>query len=70
MSLRDAVAYVLVCNIVVNEFELQSGHNVHFQTNTFGKGMKPLSRPHYYYCSPTRMDLALNNPRGLICHKA
>ena len=29
--------------IVLNEFELQSWYYVHFQTNTLGKGMNPLS---------------------------
>ena len=35
-------AYVLDCDVVVSEFELQSRYYVHFQTNTFWKGMKPL----------------------------
>ena len=29
--------------IVVSEFKLQSRYYVHFQTNTTGKGMNPLS---------------------------
>ena len=33
--------------IVVSEFELQSICYVHFQTNTFGKGMKTLIHPTY-----------------------
>ena len=36
---------VLNGGIVVREFELQSRSYVHFQTNTFGKGMKPLILP-------------------------
>ena len=30
------------CGIVVSKFELQSQYDVHFQTNTPGKGIKPL----------------------------
>ena len=41
-SNRGLVANVLDCDIVVNEFELQSCCYVHFLTNTLGKGMKPL----------------------------
>ena len=36
---------VLDCEIVVSEFELQSRYNVHFRTNTLGKGMEPLILP-------------------------
>ena len=36
------VAKVHDCNIAVSKFELESSHCVHFQTNTLGKGMKPL----------------------------
>ena len=36
---------VLDCGIVVSKFELQSRYYVHFQTNTFGKGMNPLNLP-------------------------
>ena len=32
----------LECNIVVSQFELQLHCYIHFQTNTFGKGMKRL----------------------------
>ena len=31
--------------IVVTEFKLQSSYYVHFRTNTFEKGMKPLILP-------------------------
>ena len=33
------------CGIVVSEFKLQSCYNVHFQTNTLGKGMNSLILP-------------------------
>ena len=33
------------CEIVVSEFELQSRYDVHFRTNTLGKGMNPLIHP-------------------------
>ena len=36
------VANILESGIVENEFELQSGYNVHFRTNTLGKGTKSL----------------------------
>ena len=39
------VANVLDCNIVVNEFELQSRYFVYFPTNTLGKDMNHLSPP-------------------------
>ena len=39
------VAIVLVCDIVVSEFELQSCYYVHFRTDTLGKGMNPLIPP-------------------------
>ena len=32
------VTYVLDCDIVVNEFELQTHYYVQFRTDTFGKG--------------------------------
>ena len=41
-SRRDVVANLQDCDIVVNEFELQSRYYVHFRTNTLGKGMNPL----------------------------
>ena len=41
-NLRGKVAKVLQCDIVVNEFNLQSRYYVHFKDNTLGKGMKPL----------------------------
>ena len=39
------VAYVLDCNIVVSKFELQLCYDIHFWTNTLGKGMNLLIPP-------------------------
>ena len=39
------VANVLNCNIEASEFKLHSSYHVHFQTNMFRKGMKPLIHP-------------------------
>ena len=44
-SQRGVVAIVLICNIVVSEFELQLGHHIHFLSNTLEKGMKHLVSP-------------------------
>ena len=44
-SPRDVVANVLDCDIIVNEFELQSHYHVHIRTNTLGKGMKSVIPP-------------------------
>ena len=38
----DVVVNVLDCELVVNEFKIQSRYDVHFRTNTRGKGMNPL----------------------------
>ena len=38
-SRRSIVANIEDCDIVVNEFELQSRYYVHFQINTFRKGL-------------------------------
>ena len=38
----DVVDNLLDCDIVVSEFDLQSFYYAQFQTNTFGKGMKPV----------------------------
>ena len=35
----------LDCEMIVNEFELQSRNYVHFRTNTLGKGMNPFILP-------------------------
>ena len=36
---------VLDYDTVVSKFELQSGYYIHFRSNTFGKGINPLSPP-------------------------
>ena len=36
---QDTVAYVLICGIVVSEFELQSSYFVYFQTTNLGKDL-------------------------------
>ena len=36
---------VLDCGIVESELEFQSRYDVHFRTNTLGKGMNPLNLP-------------------------
>ena len=33
------------CGIVVSEFKVQSCYDVHFRTNTLGKGVNPLILP-------------------------
>ena len=47
-SLRGFLAYVLDFDIVVSEFDLQSRHYVHFQTDTLEKGMNSLKPPPSY----------------------
>ena len=42
LILPSTVANVLDCDIEVNELESQSCYYVHFQTNTFEKGMNTL----------------------------
>ena len=39
--LRGVVANVVVCGIVVSEFELQSRYNIKFRFNTIAKRMNP-----------------------------
>ena len=39
LSYRGVMANVLDSDIIVNEFECESCHLFHFQTNTLGKGM-------------------------------
>ena len=39
----DVVTIMLNCDIVLNEFELQSGYCVRFQINTLGENMEHLS---------------------------
>ena len=45
MSVRnvDVVVNVLDCDIIVSEFELQSGYCVYFRINILGKSINPLS---------------------------
>ena len=45
MSPYGLVANMINCNIVVNNFGLQSCYYVHFLTKIFEKGMKPLIPP-------------------------
>ena len=58
--------------IVLSECKRQLCCYVHFQTNTGGKGMNPFIPKiwvkYHHYCSSTRMALALDKSRGLICH--
>ena len=65
---RGVMVKVLVCGIVVSEFELQSRYYIHFRTNNLGKGMNSLSSQLWVklhdYCSSRRMTLALNNLVG------
>ena len=42
---RMLVGNLLDCDILVNEFELQSCYNGHFQINALGKRVKPLISP-------------------------
>ena len=42
VSPLGVVANVLDCNIGVSKFELHSYYDVHFRTNTLGKGMNSL----------------------------
>ena len=64
--LREVVANVLNCDIVVSEFELKSCNYVHFQTNSLEKGINPLTPSLWLkflnLFSSTRMDLTLDNP--------
>ena len=62
----------LDCGLEVNEFDLQSRNNVHFRINTLGQGMNPFilfsNRLNIINCS-TRVALALDESRRLICHE-
>ena len=42
---RGVMVKAMDCGIVVSEFELQPRYYVHFQANTLGKGMNPLTLP-------------------------
>ena len=41
----NAFSYFYIIYNIVSEFQLQLHHYVHFQTNTFGKGISPLILP-------------------------
>ena len=41
----DVMVKVIDCGIVISEFVLQLRYYVHFQANTLGKGMNPLTLP-------------------------
>ena len=65
----------LDCGIVVSEFKLQPCYNVHFKTNTLGKGMTPpfIASASYGLNSTTAvlsqgLIWELNNPQRLIYH--
>ena len=58
------VANELDCDIVVSKIKLQLCYYIHFQTNSLGKGMNPLSVLFFYKDSFWHS----NNPRQLICH--
>ena len=74
VSTRSEVVNVLVRDIVVSEFDIQSRYYVHFRINTRGKGMNPLIRPAMSYIEPllssyldgfgikhpTKVDIPLN----------
>ena len=62
---RGVIVKAMGCMRVLTEFKLRSRYNVHFRTNTLGKGMNPLILLAMGYCSFRRMALALNNPRKL-----
>ena len=47
-SPNGVVVYVLNCDIIVSEFELQSRYYVYFRTNSLGKGMNLLTPPPSY----------------------
>ena len=71
-NLCGIMAKVLDCSIEVNEFKFQLCYYVHFQTDTFGKGMYFLFPTCYglngLNDTTTRMAFTLNNLWGLICH--
>ena len=54
---RDAMANVLDCESVANEFEFQSCFYIHFRINTLGKGMNSPILPSYMLNSGTHIIL-------------
>ena len=59
-SLRGVRTKVQDYSLDVNEFELQSGYYIHFQTNTIRKGMKPLT-PFSYELNSTSLIQMTDN---------
>ena len=53
----SVAADVLDCNNVLDEFKLQLPYNVHFLSNTFGKGVKPFISFNYGLNSTTTVLL-------------
>ena len=41
-NIKEESTKVFVCDIFVSEFELLTGNDVHFRTNTLWKSMKPV----------------------------
>ena len=56
---------MLVCDIVVIKFELQSRYYVHFRINTLGKVMNPLIPPSYGRGVDSTTTVLL---QGWVCH--
>ena len=71
--LCDVVVNGLECDILVSEFKIQSCYFANFRTKTQKKDIEPFYPPpwvkKYQCCYSTRMALALNNSRKLICHQ-
>ena len=42
---RSVMVIAMECRIIVSEFELLLHYHIHVQTNTLGKGMRPLILP-------------------------
>ena len=45
---QGVVVTMLDCEIVVIEFKLHACYNIHFWSNTLGKGIKPSYHPHLW----------------------
>ena len=69
---HGVICEVLDCLLDVSEFDLQLCYCVHLFTNTLEKHQPSyiavLWVEYHHYYSSTKMDLAFNNPRNLICH--
>ena len=73
-SPKSVVVNVRNCDVVVNEYEIQSLYYVHFRTNTIWERNEPAKPSQlwvksYHGYSPT-IALVLDNPRRFICHLA